>query len=888
MKIVPSFGSTPNDILLIGEMPGETEAIEGRPFIGASGNLQKWHLSRLGINVDSFYLTNLCKQYKPGNPDPTKEQIEYWSPLLLNEIYQCNPKLIIAVGRFAVQWFLGDSASLDLVHGLPHKAGCFDSSRSSRAPLGCVILPIFHPASTFYGDEKRINRQKILLQSDYRSVAEHVTLIKSGKEIIVPIDTHLGREVYLDVTGKQLSDYIFTDFDFDLNIIALDTEETPSIQVCWRAGQAYSLRSCQPDFYLGVQALQNLASKFGTTFYLHCANTPEGCMYDIIKCRDLGLNLSRAKIRDTMFDLYLIRTEPLGLKPSSYRLSRMILDPYDEIIGDIGRDKQIEYLYKVSTSKWSKPQKRTHRENDGTYTSSTPWSIDRIAKGIINDIESGKLDKNGNVTNPYKRWKEADKILKREVESKIGPIPVGSLRDVPLYLSNRYGCRDADATFRNGVKLDTDILPKFDLLDLSLSDSKLHSFMELMQRSGMPASRSAFTKQYKEFDDEYFELQQELTHKYNDGVPINPNSPQQVSVFIANRGLKSVKRTKAGKVSTGKKAIEHLRYDDSDKSVDLIFRCREVAHLRDGFCGVILEVIPVEYESDIYDASCNFKIAFTETRRLSTEDPNLLAIPSRTEQGRKIRSCFICREGELFGAWDFSQIEARVMADESQDPLLCNFFITERDIHTETARLMFGVPSHIKPTDRQRRDAKDINFGIIYGISGSGLFDQFRMRGLTDWTEDRCYEAIKEWYKIYKGVKDYQNRVIKETKRLGYIRDRWGMYRYLPNIYSRDDKLSSEAERHCVSHRIQGGAQGMFRQSMGYLAPIVFDMIEAELNVKPRLPVHDELIFTFQGDLADTMNRLVVEALVNYNGTRLRVPVKADGHVGKSWGDLKG
>jgi uracil-DNA glycosylase family 4 len=895
VKIVPSFGSLPNDILLVGEMPGETEAIEGRPFIGASGKLQKWHLSRYNIDQDSFYLTNLVKQYIAGNPDPTPDQINYWSDLLISEIYQCNPRLIIAVGRFAVQWFLGDSVSLDLVHGLPHRSGAFDPTRINRAPSHCAILPIYHPASTFYGDEKRINRQKILLMSDYRSVSEHVSIIRSGKDnhILIPVDKHLGNEHYLDVTGKYLSDLIYTSFDYDRNLIGLDTEGDPSnpwsVQVSWSPGEAYTLRCSQPDFHLGIAALQDLA-RYRTIFYLHCANTPQGCMYDIFMCRIMGLNLTRANIRDTMYDLYLTRTEPLGLKPASYRLSRGLLEPYETIIEGISKEKQVEYLTKVAESSWSKPEKSTYRDNDGTWINTKPWSIDRIAKGIIKDVESGKVDNKGNLTDPYKRWKKADKILKREVESRLGLMPYGSLDDIPLHKSVYYASKDADFTLRNGIYLDTVLLPKLDLLNLAISDSRLHTFMEYMQSSGMPASKSAFENQYREFDDEYFRLQTELTDTYNDGIPINPNSPPQVSVFLSNRDLKSVKRTKTGRVSTGKKAIEHLRYDDP--AIDLVFRCREVAHLRDGFCGVILETFPYESDSgddssiDIYDTSCNFKIAHTETRRLSTENPNLLAVPSRTEQGRKIRSCFICRPGELFGAWDFSQIEARVMADESQDRLLCKFFIEKRDIHSETAKLMFGVSGD--PTSRQRRDAKDINFGIIYGISGSGLYDQFRMRGLTDWTEDRCSEAIKEWYKIYSGVRDYQSKVIKETRRLGYVRDRWGMYRYLPNIWSRDDKLCAEAERHCVSHRIQGGAQGMFRNSMGYLAPIVFDMIEAGLNMVPRLPVHDELIFTFQKDLEDTMDSLVTYALINHNGTRLRVPVEADGHTGKSWGKLKG
>lgn len=907
MKVVPGYGPKPNSVMLIGEGPGAEEYRIGRPFVGKSGQEQRWYLSRYNLSPDNWYLTNIIKEYTDGNPDPTIEQIKYWTPTLLQEISDCNPKLIIAVGRFAIRFFLGEDAELDICHGLPHRVGAFDSNRINRAPKDCIILPVIHPASGFYD-----NSARVLISYDYSQVANIIDKLNNNELDTVEfrVDEYKGNEQYIDVTGAELDHYLNSSFYQDIDPvtnraiipeIGIDTEGTPddpwSIQISTTPGTAYVLRYTQPDFSIGISALQQLAdnsSGNGTLFIMHCANTPMGTMYDIIMCRVMGLDLSRARVWDTMYALYLLRIEPKGLKPASYRWCGTLQDDYMSLIGDIGKRKQESYLIDVLTHEWPDVESRVKSLNDGTIKLTKPRHIIKLVEGILKDLYSGKVNKDGEETDPFKRWMKIDPVQRKLVEGKLGKMPIGTLNDIPIEQAVMYAGRDSDITLRLKHKLQLE-LARLDLIDMFTEDMEILPLYYEMQSHGMPASRSKFERFHSILSDKLSTIQSELSINYFGEQPFNPKSPVQVRSLLLRRGLASAKRTASNLPSTGKKSIEHLRFQDP--AIELVFQWREHQHLRDSFVETILELIPDNYEPDIYDITCVFKTN-TETRRLATENPNLLAIPSRTELGKLIRDCYICRENELMGAWDFSQVEARFMAHESRDELLCKFFIEGRDIHTETAMLMFGVKRE-DVTKRQRRDAKDINFGVLYGIQASGLYDQFRMRGIESNIE-YCDKLIKEWYKIYKGVKVYQQEVIMETERKGYIRDHWGMYRYLPNIYALKNKkfsnnqerreaesLRAEAERHAVSHKIQGGACGMLRQSIRHLKPIIHSMVDMGMNVKPRLPIHDELVFTFETGIEQLVNDIVIDSLVNHCGIKLIVPVEAEGKIGKTWSELK-
>lgn len=897
--IVPPYGPSPNPFLLIGEAPGREESLKLRPFVGKSGAEQRWYLSPYSINPDSFRQCNVIWEYIEGNPDPTPDLISKWTPTLLKEIHTCNPRLIIAVGRFAARFFLGEDIDMESCHGIPHYPGAFDKSRESRAPKGCIILPILHPALGFYDNDARS-----LIAWDYSQVADAVNKIKANRPIQVRSDKYIGKEDYRDVTGKELAQAI--DNADSTHIIAFDTEGTPSnpwsIQISYSPGTGLCLRTSQPDFILGIQALQSVAYR-GTLFVAH------NLMYDLPVCRVMGLDLYHPIINlwDTQYGAYLQRLEPQGLKPLLWRWCGMRQSSYPETVGDAGRELQLDYLAKAAilTISWPKPEPRQIEEHDGTTRIYKPQPIYKRIEKILVDFADNKVDKDGNTVDILDRWQQIDRFLRKPVEDALGPIPIGTLNDIPLKKAVDYGCRDSDGTGRLYYP-QYDYLQSHGLLPLMSTGMQVLPVFSEMQSNGMPASRSHFLQLHSDMLNDMRKYQRRLSKLYYSGKPFNPGSSKQVASLLRRRGLKSEKRTESGEMSTSKGSIEHLRY--SDPAISDVFDWRERQKVKDSFCEPVLEEIPDIYLDDIYFVHYPFKTTRTATRRLASF---LLTIPVRTELGLRVRKCFIAPPGYLFGSGDLSNAEMRVMADESADPLMCQLFHEGRDIHYETASRIFGIPLRKSPDPKERYmdidkmkhryPAKTAGFGILYGIQGDGLYTQLRQEGLTNWNADSCDGLIRDWLNVYKGVADYIYRVYQETLSSLESRDRWGMPRYLPGIANKDYpsvrvpwhknlKLSptvAEAVRHAVSQRIQGGARGMVINAYTYLRPIIYQMQVEGLKVQWALDVHDEIVLLFEESLQQPIGDLVTYALTEECGTKLRVPIISDWCYGKSWGNLK-
>lgn len=870
-RVVPGCGSVPNRRMIVGERPGETEAIKMRPFAGRSGAEQRAYLDAHGLNVSSFYITNVCKDYAVDNPDPTPGEIARWTPELEREIATVRPDYILAVGRFAVRWFLGPDADMDAVHGIPH--------RSVRAG-DALVLPCFHPAYGFYEDDARV-----LISHDYKVAADIIL----GRVVpSVPVDSLAGNETYIDVSGDDLADLLA---DPSVQELGLDTEGIPrnpwSIQVSPEPGVGYVLRRARKDFLSGIAALQRAVDR-SVYFYIHNG------MYDIEMSRVMGLDLFDARIFDTMYAAYIMRTEPQALKPLAYRWTGCRQRSYSDTVGAAGLEKQLNYLATILEHEWPKPEPRVEHENDGTFRLYTPQPVERRAESILADYYSGKLDKDGNRCDPEKRWHKVNRELREAVESRLGEFPIGTLADIPLDDAVYYAGRDPDVTLRTARRLIPE-LERRRLTRLMQDGMDVLPIFEQMQSSGMPGNRAKFQHLHDRMWDEMCRLQSRISHRYYGGQPINPGSPDKVAALMRRRGLEGAKvNKKTGKVSTAKKSIEHLRYED-ECMADVI-DWRERQKIKDAFCIPALNRIPRGV--DVYPTRTTVKTTRVATRRISASDPNLTATPVRHTLGKEVRDCYEAPDGEEFGSWDLSQIEMRYMAHESRDELLIKFFNDSRlDVHCETAARIFGLKvyrdaptkeemySEVKEMEH-RYPSKRAGFGIITNIQGEGLLDQLRMFGCKGWDKKKCDDLIREWLKVYKGVARYLEACKAEVHAKGYVVDRWGMPRYLPGVYSVDKKVVAEAERAASSHKIQGGAQGMIQRSMAWAKPYVRAMQQAGLNVRWVLQIHDELILRFSADLWDTIDPLIREALTQHS-LKLVVPVKCSGSHAKSWGKLK-
>jgi len=234
-------------------------------------------------------------------------------------------------------------------------------------------------------------------------------------------------------------------------------------------------------------------------------------------------------------------------------------------------------------------------------------------------------------------------------------------------------------------------------------------------------------------------------------------------------------------------------------------------------------------------------------------------------------------------------IEMRVMASESGDTRMCGVFQAGGDIHDETAMRIFGISEEEIDKAKHRVPAKRTGFGINYGQGPEGLRVQLWKLGLTNWTRPRCAKMIQGYLATYPGIAAYIKETGRELARdpQAEVRDCWGMPRYLPGIWSKDKGVAAEAARIAVSHKIQGGAQGMVQRSMSWLRDRVWALQDDGANVSWCLQIHDELLLRFDRELWETMDALVMEALTQHCGIELAVPVTADGASAETWADLK-
>lgn len=352
------------------------------------------------------------------------------------------------------------------------------------------------------------------------------------------------------------------------------------------------------------------------------------------------------------------------------------------------------------------------------------------------------------------------------------------------------------------------------------------------------------------------------------GHSFNINSPKQLGVVLFEEmGIEPIKKTKTG-YATGVEILEQLapQYEIAGK----VLEYRAAAKLRSTYAEGLQELIRADGR-----IHTTFNQTVTATGRLSSTEPNLQNIPVRTEMGRKLRRAFHASPGQMLLAADYSQIELRVLAHISDDKVLKESFYHNEDIHARTAAEVLGIPIN-DVTPEQRRSAKAVNFGIVYGISDFGLAKDL---GITR-AEAKSY--IEAYLGRYEGVSRYMREVVEIGRESGYVQTLLGRRRYLPDLKSRNYNLRSLAERTALNTPIQGTAADIIK-----LAMLKADKLLQERGLKSQmlLQVHDELIFDVpKAELAE-MQKLIKEAMEG--AFELAVPLTADVKAGENWYDMR-
>ena len=352
------------------------------------------------------------------------------------------------------------------------------------------------------------------------------------------------------------------------------------------------------------------------------------------------------------------------------------------------------------------------------------------------------------------------------------------------------------------------------------------------------------------------------------GESFNIASPKQLGVILFDK-LKieeNPKKTKSGQYSTGEEIL--LKLSKKNKIVDLILEFREYKKLLSTYISALPEMVSPS-DGLIHT---DYAQAVTATGRLSSNKPNLQNIPIRTALGRETRSAFISRnDGDFILAADYSQIELRIIAAFSGDPEMISAFQNEKDIHSITASKVFNVPLNDVSSDMRRR-AKEVNFGIIYGISPFGLSQNL------DIPRSEAKEIIDSYFTEFKLVKEYMDNSIKKAKDKKYVETILGRRRYLRDIDSRNFTLRGFAERNAINSPIQGSAADIIKLAMIKIS----DWMEREqIKSKMIMQVHDELVFDVVKSEKDEMEKNIKKIMENV--IKIDVPLTVEIGIGKTW-----
>lgn len=396
----------------------------------------------------------------------------------------------------------------------------------------------------------------------------------------------------------------------------------------------------------------------------------------------------------------------------------------------------------------------------------------------------------------------------------------------------------------------------------------LSNILAEMEITGIKVDAQRLNQMKGEFAERLHEIEQKIYAQA--GEEFNLNSPKQLGVILFEKmGLPVIKKTKTG-YSTAVDVLEQLK--EQAPIVEDILVYRQISKIQSTYVEGLLKMI--QGDGKIHT---RYVQTLTQTGRLSSVDPNLQNIPIRLEEGRKIREAFVPRKEDwVIYSSDYSQIELRVLAHISDDEHLKAAFLEGQDIHSSTAMRVFGIEKAEDVTPNMRRQAKAVNFGIVYGISDYGLSQNLGI------TRKAAQQYIDTYFDRYPGVKEYMETVVREAKDKGYIETLYHRRRYLPDINSRNFNLRSFAERTAINSPIQGSAADILK-----IAMIELDrrMKEEKLEATMLLQVHDELVFEVPESELEQLNQLVKEVMET--AVSLHVPLVTDSSWGKTWYEAK-
>jgi DNA polymerase I len=446
-----------------------------------------------------------------------------------------------------------------------------------------------------------------------------------------------------------------------------------------------------------------------------------------------------------------------------------------------------------------------------------------------------------------------------------------NMAEVPVEKAAPYAGADAEVTFR--------LVPVLEKRMQEHNSTKLFQEIEMplipvlakMEQAGVALDTNFLQVMSVELTQRLTEIETQIFAKV--GYSFNLNSTQQLSkVLFETLALEPPdrrKKTASGHFSTSADVLDELR--GKHPVIDWMLEFRELAKLKSTY----VDSLPLEVNPVTGRVHTSFNQTGSVTGRLASSDPNLQNIPTRTEIGRRVRQSFIAAEGKVLLSVDYSQIELRIVAHMSGDEAMLKAFHAGQDIHAATAAAIYSVPLD-QINKEQRRHAKTINFGLIYGMSPFGLSRS------TDLTLGEAEEFVKAYFRQFPGVKQYLDQIRRLAASQGYVETLLGRRRYFPNLANlTNPQLRNREEREAINAPIQGTAADIMKIAMVRLQK---GLEKAGLTARLQLQVHDELVLECSPAELTEAARVVQDIMEN--AYSLSIPLLTDARCGKNWGEL--
>ncbi len=438
--------------------------------------------------------------------------------------------------------------------------------------------------------------------------------------------------------------------------------------------------------------------------------------------------------------------------------------------------------------------------------------------------------------------------------------------EVPLKLATNYAAFDSFATLQIFNKLYPLVAQDKNNWIYYEVDKKLSLVLQDMEKTGFMIDRPLLSKLETEIGKEIQKIEKKIFSI--SGSEFNVGSPKQLTEVFKNLDINVKKKTKAGDFQTNVAVLEQLESEGVEIATHIL-QWRQYSKLHSTYTSSLAD--HADKDDRIHST---FNIASTITGRLSSSEPNLQNIPIRSEVGKKIRTAFIAKENFKLYSLDYSQIELRILCEACKDPNLLEAFNNDIDIHESTAQLVF---SKKKINKDDRRMAKIINFGIIYGISAFGLAKQLKV------SNQEAKYFIENYFKKFPNIEKFMNESIETSKKNGYVENLFGRKSFIKNINSKNFMLRSYAERLAINAPIQGSASDLIKIAMIKIHNFIKD---ENLMSKMISQVHDELLFEIhikEENIVDKIKNIMESCHKEF--IKFETPIKVDFGKGKNWGE---